>query len=93
MSSRISHLFKKTLSFPKNLKHHIGAIWYFIHYYNTLYITKKISADIYYSLNVNKSTIQNIYKKIMDILKPPAHGNKFIISNETSIGARKQISK
>ena len=27
-------LVRKTLSFSKSLKNHIGAIWYFVHYYN-----------------------------------------------------------
>jgi len=25
---------RKTLSFSKLLENHIGAIWYFVHYYN-----------------------------------------------------------
>ena len=32
---RISRLVRKTLSFSKNLDNHIGAIWYFIHDYNS----------------------------------------------------------
>lgn len=31
---RISRLVRKTLSFSKKIENHIGAIWYFIHYYN-----------------------------------------------------------
>ena len=31
---RVSRLVRKTLSFSKKLDNHIGAIWYFIHYYN-----------------------------------------------------------
>ncbi|MEE3719190.1 IS1 family transposase [Tumidithrix elongata RA019] len=31
---RIGRLVRKTLSFSKKLKNHIGAIWYFIHHYN-----------------------------------------------------------
>jgi IS1 family transposase/transposase-like protein len=31
---RVSRLVRKTLSFSKKLENHIGAIWYFIHYYN-----------------------------------------------------------
>jgi IS1 family transposase len=31
---RISRLVRKTLSFSKSLENHIGAIWYFVHYYN-----------------------------------------------------------
>ena len=35
LRQRISRLVRKTLSFSKKLDNHIGAIWYFIHYYNT----------------------------------------------------------
>jgi hypothetical protein len=31
-----SRLVRETLSFSKKLEHHIGAIWYFIHDYNSL---------------------------------------------------------
>ncbi|MFM7546350.1 MAG: IS1 family transposase, partial [Synechococcales cyanobacterium] len=31
---RIGRLVRKTLSFSKKLKNHIGAVWYFIHHYN-----------------------------------------------------------
>ena len=34
MRQRVSRLVRKTLSFSKKLKKHIGAIWYFIHHYN-----------------------------------------------------------
>ena len=34
MRQRISRLVRKTLSFSKKLENHIGAIWYFVHYYN-----------------------------------------------------------
>jgi IS1 family transposase len=34
MRQRISRLVRSTLSFSKKLENHIGAIWYFIHYYN-----------------------------------------------------------
>ncbi len=34
LRQRISRLVRKTLSFSKKLENHIGAIWYFIHYYN-----------------------------------------------------------
>jgi insertion element IS1 protein InsB len=34
MRQRIARLVRKTLSFSKKLENHIGAIWYFIHYYN-----------------------------------------------------------
>jgi insertion element IS1 protein InsB len=33
---RIGRLGRKTLSFSKKLKNHIGAVWYFIHHYNAL---------------------------------------------------------
>lgn len=33
---RIGRLVRKTLSFSKKLKNHIGAVWYFIHHYNAL---------------------------------------------------------
>ncbi|WP_268807130.1 IS1 family transposase, partial [Gloeocapsopsis dulcis] len=36
LRQRISRLVRKTLSFFKNLENHVGAIWYFIHYYNEL---------------------------------------------------------
>ncbi len=31
---RVFRLVRKTLSFSKLLENHIGAIWYFVHYYN-----------------------------------------------------------
>jgi IS1 family transposase len=34
LRQRISRLVRETLSFSKKLENHIGAIWYFIHYYN-----------------------------------------------------------
>jgi IS1 family transposase len=34
LRQRVSRLGRKTLSFSKNMKNHIGAIWNFIHYYN-----------------------------------------------------------
>jgi len=34
MRQRISRLVRKTLSFSKKVKNHIGAIWYFVHHYN-----------------------------------------------------------
>jgi IS1 family transposase len=34
MRQRISRLVRKTLSFSKYIQNHIGAIFYFIHYYN-----------------------------------------------------------
>ncbi len=35
LRQRVSRLVCKTLSFSNSLDNHIGAIWYFIHYYNT----------------------------------------------------------
>ena len=35
LRQRVSRLARKTLSFSKTLENHIGAIWYFIHYYNS----------------------------------------------------------
>jgi IS1 family transposase len=35
LRQRISRLVRKSLSFSKNVENHIGAIWYFIHDYNT----------------------------------------------------------
>ncbi len=34
LRQRLSRLVRKTLSFSKSLENHIGAIWYFVHYYN-----------------------------------------------------------
>jgi IS1 family transposase len=34
LRQRCSRLVRKTLSFSKKLANHIGALWYFIHYYN-----------------------------------------------------------
>ncbi len=34
LRQRVSRLVRKTLSFSKSLENHIGAIWYFVHYYN-----------------------------------------------------------
>ena len=35
LRQRVSRLVRKTWSFSKKLSNHIGAIWYFIHHYNT----------------------------------------------------------
>ena len=35
LRQRVSRLVRKTLSFSKKLDNHIGAIWYFIHHYNS----------------------------------------------------------
>ena len=34
MRQRVSRLVRKTLSFSKKIENHVGAIWYFVHYYN-----------------------------------------------------------
>ena len=34
LRQRVSRLVRKTLSFSRKIENHIGAIWYFIHYYN-----------------------------------------------------------
>ena len=34
LRQRVSRLVRKTLSFSKSLENHIGALWYFVHYYN-----------------------------------------------------------
>lgn len=34
LRQRVSRLVRKTLSFSKKWENHVGAIWYFIHYYN-----------------------------------------------------------
>ena len=46
LRQRVSRLVRKTLSFSKKLENHIGAVWYFIHYYNSLK-AKKISNTTY----------------------------------------------
>jgi len=35
LRQRISRIVRKTLSFSKKLENHIGAIWIFIHHYNS----------------------------------------------------------
>ncbi len=35
LRQRVSRLVRKTLSFSKSLDNHIGAIWYFVHHYNS----------------------------------------------------------
>ncbi|MDJ0724909.1 MAG: IS1 family transposase [Prochloraceae cyanobacterium] len=35
LRQRVSRLVRETLSFSKKLENHIGAIWYFIHHYNS----------------------------------------------------------
>ncbi len=34
LRQRVSLLVKETLSFSKKLTNHVGAIWYFVHYYS-----------------------------------------------------------
>ncbi|WP_448999162.1 IS1 family transposase [Myxosarcina sp. GI1(2024)] len=36
LRQRVGPLVRKTLSFSKKLSNHIGAIWYFVHHYNSL---------------------------------------------------------
>ncbi len=36
LRQRVSRLVRKTLSFSKSVTNHLGAIWNFVHYYNTL---------------------------------------------------------
>ncbi|WP_420812599.1 IS1 family transposase [Nitrosococcus wardiae] len=36
LRQRVSRLVRKALSFSKKLENHIGAIWYFVHYYNAV---------------------------------------------------------
>jgi hypothetical protein len=35
LRQRVSRLVRDALSFSKKLDNHIGAIWYFVHHYNT----------------------------------------------------------
>jgi insertion element IS1 protein InsB len=35
MRQRVARLVRKTLSFSKKLENHIGAIWLFVHHYNS----------------------------------------------------------
>lgn len=35
LRQRVSRLVRKTLSFSKKLSNHIGAIWFFVHHYNS----------------------------------------------------------
>ena len=35
LRQRVSRLVRKTLSFSQSLENQIGAIWYFVHFYNT----------------------------------------------------------
>lgn len=36
LRQRVGRLVRKTLSFSKKLSNHVGAVWYFVHHYNTL---------------------------------------------------------
>jgi IS1 family transposase len=40
LRQRVSRLVRKTLSFSKKLENHLGAILYFLHYYNDLLLAK-----------------------------------------------------
>ncbi len=42
LRQRVSRLVRKTLSFSKKLENHIGAIWNFVHHYNSV-IAPKLS--------------------------------------------------
>jgi len=44
LRQRVSRLVRKTLSFSKKLENHIGAIWYFIHHYNSIIRNKMIGS-------------------------------------------------
>ncbi|HEY9782261.1 MAG TPA: IS1 family transposase [Leptolyngbyaceae cyanobacterium] len=35
LRQRVSRLVRDTLSFSKKLDNHVGAIWYFVHHYNS----------------------------------------------------------
>ncbi len=35
MRQRVSRLVRKTLSFSESMKNHTGAVWNFVHHYNT----------------------------------------------------------
>jgi insertion element IS1 protein InsB len=49
LRQRVSRLVRKTLSFSKSLENHIGAIWYFIHYYNASLPLLHYQISIFYS--------------------------------------------
>jgi insertion element IS1 protein InsB len=36
LRQRVGRLVRKTLSFSKKLENHLGAVWYFVHHYNSL---------------------------------------------------------
>jgi insertion element IS1 protein InsB len=40
LRQRVSRLVRKTLSFSKKIENHIGAIWYFVHHYNSFIAPK-----------------------------------------------------
>jgi IS1 family transposase/transposase-like protein len=43
LRQRVSRLVRKALSFSKKLENHIGAIWYFIHHYNSTLPVNQVS--------------------------------------------------
>lgn len=46
LRQRISRLVRKTLSFSKKLENHIGAIWNFVHHYNSLIAQSTIAPQV-----------------------------------------------
>jgi IS1 family transposase len=40
LRQRVSRLVRDTLSFSKKLDNHIGAIWYFVHHYNSSLLSR-----------------------------------------------------
>jgi insertion element IS1 protein InsB len=49
LRQRVSRLVRKTLSFSKSVANHIGAIWYFIHYYNASLLLQRYLDEKYQS--------------------------------------------
>jgi len=47
LRQRVSRLVRKTLSFSKKLENHIGAIWNFIHHYNSQIAPKLAKSTTY----------------------------------------------
>jgi IS1 family transposase len=47
LRQRVSRLVRKTLSFSKSLENHIGAIWYFVHYYNASLLVRHYLVFLY----------------------------------------------
>ena len=40
LRQRISRLVRKSLSFSKKIENHIGAVWLFVHHYNSIILKK-----------------------------------------------------